>query len=110
MHENNLNATNNIYRSNELLMTFSTKTRGSPEITRLGNPVTITCTVSADPGVTRIIWQIINPATNQGVNIDTSIAKYSGGTLAIPSLTINPVGESDEGNYQCLAENSSYIM
>jgi len=74
--------------------------------TRLGNPVTITCTVSADPGATRIIWQIINPATSQGVNIDTSIAKYSGGTLAIPSLTINPVGESDEGTYQCLAENA----
>lgn len=74
--------------------------------TRLGNSVTITCTVSADPGATRIIWQIINPATNQGVNIDTSIGKYSGGTLAIPSLTINPVGESDEGNYQCLAENA----
>jgi hypothetical protein len=38
------------------------------------------------------------------VNIENN-ARLTGGTTTVPSLTINPVEQDDEGNYICQARN-----
>lgn len=69
----------------------------------VGDQATITCSVTGYPLSTAISWQKI--ANGVRSNIDTSQSRFSGGTVANPSLTINPVEESDEGDYQCSATN-----
>ena len=70
-----------------------------------GNPITIECTVTANPLHTIVIWQkIVNgqPTTiNQG-----NSGRYTGGTVNTPSLTIQSAVTSDTGVYRCLATNA----
>ncbi|XP_065932028.1 platelet binding protein GspB isoform X4 [Magallana gigas] len=69
----------------------------------VGDQATISCSVTGYPLSTAISWQRI--ANGVRSNVDTSQARFSGGTVANPSLTINPVEGSDEGDYQCSATN-----
>ncbi|XP_052674345.1 hemicentin-1-like isoform X2 [Crassostrea angulata] len=69
----------------------------------VGDQATISCSVTGYPLSTAISWQRI--ASGVRSNVDTSQARFSGGTVANPSLTINPVEGSDEGDYQCSATN-----
>ncbi|XP_076098444.1 hemicentin-1-like isoform X9 [Mytilus galloprovincialis] len=69
-----------------------------------GSTVTLVCTVTANPAHTTVQWQrVIN---NQRSNINIGLAKYTGSTVNTPTLTINNVELSDEGNYVCTATNS----
>ena len=71
----------------------------------VGNTITIGCTVTANPIVQNVYWErdingiitTIGPSTNPN--------KYGGSTTVNPSLTINNVDFSDEGNYRCYATN-----
>lgn len=72
--------------------------------TRVGSSVTIQCTVIANPPAIDITWaKYIN---NQPTPVDIeNNARLTGGTTTVPSLTINPVEQDDEGNYICQARN-----
>lgn len=69
----------------------------------VGDQVTVACSVSGYPLSTAISWLKI--ANGIRTNIDVSQARFSGGTVSNPSLTINPAESSDEGDYQCSATN-----
>ena len=71
---------------------------------KVGNPVTITCTVVATPSATTIVWR--RNINNQATTLDITIGRYSGGTISNPSLTINSVVQEDQGQYTCQAINS----
>ncbi|XP_021345496.1 hemicentin-1-like, partial [Mizuhopecten yessoensis] len=71
----------------------------------LDDTVTITCTVSAVPSATTVTWEYIDSnGVNSNVNVGNS--RYSGGTLANPSLVISTARLSDQGTYRCKASNS----
>lgn len=62
---------------------------------------TLLCNVSALDALTGISW------LKDGSALDTSdSAKYSGGNVITPSLTVQSATDSDEGSYQCLATNT----
>jgi hypothetical protein len=69
-----------------------------------GNTVTIPCAVSANPQVTSITWQRTSGGITQTLVIG-NVARYSGGTVTTPSLTITNAQLEDEGNYRCIASN-----
>ncbi|XP_052103233.1 hemicentin-1-like [Mytilus californianus] len=71
---------------------------------KVANPVTITCTVTATPAATQIVWQ--RYVSNAATTMDISSIRYSGGTTSNPSLIINSVQEGDQGLYFCQASNS----
>ena len=58
----------------------------------------------SNPSAIDVTWaKYIN---NQPTPIDiVNNDRLSGGTIQIPSLTINPVEQDDEGNYICQARN-----
>lgn len=70
-----------------------------------GSSVTIPCTVFADPGATSISWQRSSGSVTENLDIP-NIPRYSGGTIASPSLTITNAQLGDEGDYRCSATNS----
>ena len=69
----------------------------------VGDRATISCSVTGYPLSTAISWLKI--ANGVRTNVDVSQARFSGGTVSVPSLTITSVETSDEGDYQCSATN-----
>ena len=69
----------------------------------VGDQATISCSVTGYPLSTAISWLKI--ANGVRTNVDVSQARFSGGTVSVPSLTITSVESSDEGDYQCSATN-----
>ena len=64
-----------------------------------GESITLECTVVvSNPERTTIWWYKRDETSLLG-------EKYSGSTVAVPSLTINNVEESDAGSYVCTATN-----
>ncbi|VDH91359.1 Hypothetical predicted protein, partial [Mytilus galloprovincialis] len=70
----------------------------------IGQQVNIPCIVTGTPTQTNVSWiKVVN-----GVPTDVVInggSRYSGGTIAAPSLTITNTQNSDEGTYVCYATN-----
>lgn len=69
-----------------------------------GQTVTLVCSVQANPTETSVYWRKL--VNGQLTNIDMSNARYSGATVASPSMTITGLALTDEGFYQCFAQNS----
>ena len=71
----------------------------------LDDQVTLGCLVAGTPTPTAVIWEFTNQA---GTTLTPAIdgVKYSGSTMATPSLTIRNADTSDHGNYVCKATNS----
>ncbi|XP_070202021.1 hemicentin-1-like isoform X2 [Littorina saxatilis] len=73
----------------------------------LGGSATLALTVAANPALTFIQWRKRGNGINVYSDINvTSNGKYSGGTLANPSLQINSLNASDIGNYTLVATNA----
>ncbi|CAG2211182.1 DSCAML1 [Mytilus edulis] len=74
----------------------------------LGNNQIISCTLSGQPSAQDIIWYFT--PTNESKNEicpRNNAAKYSGGTISDPSLTILNFQTSDSGAYECSATNAA---
>ncbi|CAG2194112.1 HMCN [Mytilus edulis] len=74
--------------------------------TNIGNTITLACVVSANPAHTAVYWTQHSSNGNTVTLNPASSTKYSGSTIQSPSLTINNVDFSDEGNYICHATNA----
>ncbi|XP_071174281.1 uncharacterized protein [Mytilus edulis] len=74
----------------------------------LGNNRTISCTLSGKPSAQDITWYFTptNESKNEICPRNNS-AKYSGGTISDPSLTILNFQTSDSGAYECSATNAA---
>ncbi|XP_035828095.1 hemicentin-1 [Aplysia californica] len=73
-----------------------------PIIVNSGQPLTLSCSVIANPSVSELYW--VKDTTGR---IDpSSDSRYSGGTIAVPSLTIDPSHIDDSGAYNCVARNA----
>ncbi|VDI61626.1 Hypothetical predicted protein [Mytilus galloprovincialis] len=74
----------------------------------LGNNRTISCTLSGQPSAQDITWYFTptNESKNEICPRNNS-AKYSGGTISDPSLTILNFQTSDSGAYACSATNAA---
>lgn len=73
-------------------------------ITQSGTSVTIHCIVTVSqgsPAVTAIQWWL----NDNNIDVSINSNKYSGGSVATPSLTIHDIGSSDAGTYKCMATN-----
>ncbi|XP_069133870.1 basement membrane-specific heparan sulfate proteoglycan core protein-like [Argopecten irradians] len=73
--------------------------------TTSGQSVTLVCTVNANPFQTGVTWQKFTNGVYQPVSI-TGNSRYSGGTVASPSLVISNALTTDGGTYRCTAVNS----
>lgn len=69
-----------------------------------GQSVTLVCSVSANPTETRVYWRRLQNGQMNDLSLQSG--KYSGSTVGQPSLTVSGLDLSDEGFYQCFAENS----
>ncbi|CAG2239189.1 HMCN [Mytilus edulis] len=69
-----------------------------------GQTVTMVCTVQANPTETSVYWRKL--VNGQMTNIDMNNVRYTGSTVGSPSLAITALELSDEGYYQCYAQNS----
>ncbi|XP_071166173.1 basement membrane-specific heparan sulfate proteoglycan core protein-like isoform X2 [Mytilus edulis] len=69
-----------------------------------GQTVTMVCTVQANPTETSVYWRKL--VNGQMTNIDMNNMRYTGSTVGSPSLAITALELSDEGYYQCYAQNS----
>ncbi|CAC5389203.1 HMCN [Mytilus coruscus] len=74
----------------------------------LGNNHTIACTLSGQPSAQGIMWYF-TPTNGSQIKISPgdNTAKYSGGMISDPALTILDVQPSDSGDYQCSATNAA---
>lgn len=79
-------------------------TTGSGSTVYVGDNATVTCIVSGTPAATSVSWQRTINSVTTTVNLN-DFSKYSGGTLATPSLSIFNVSKEDEGSYSCQATN-----
>ncbi|KAI8478704.1 hypothetical protein Bbelb_435640 [Branchiostoma belcheri] len=76
----------------------------SPVVSSWGKSVTFKCTISeARPNISALHWEKDGiPVQSIGVS-----SKYSGGTLASPSLTVRHVTRADTGSYTCVHQSCS---
>lgn len=82
-------------------------TIGQGYTVNLGSSVTIQCTVFATPSASSITWKKISQnGAESFINVANS-AKYNGGTIGTPSLTVQNAGEGDEAYYVCSATNAA---
>ena len=85
---------------------------GSPVITTstqkytcvAGQSLTLSCSVSADPGVDHVFWQVVD-SRGEYVTLDLDGDQYKGSSVDSPSLTIQKAHTSDSGTYRCCATN-----
>ncbi|XP_067649332.1 hemicentin-1-like [Haliotis asinina] len=61
--------------------------------------VTLQCSVKFLPSLSNVTWK------KNGVILDVSNPRYSGGTVSSPDLTISPVLRNDDDDYTCEVEN-----
>ena len=64
-----------------------------------GTTATLVCDVRASPSATAVFWN------KDGAPIDRTSGRYSGGTVASPSLVISTVAKGDTGYYTCVGTN-----
>lgn len=69
-----------------------------------GTPVTIACTVNAEPGVIQIYWQKEDP-NGEIKEIHCGTDGYDGSSPHTPSLTIRYPTKANTGQYTCIARN-----
>nr|XP_022324738.1 hemicentin-1-like isoform X39 [Crassostrea virginica] len=81
-----------------------TVTTGSGSTVYIGDDATVTCLVSGTPPATAVSWQYTTNSNTTTINLSNT-AKYSGGSIGTPSLTIFNVSKADEGSYRCQATN-----
>lgn len=72
----------------------------------IGESVTLTCQVTADPKHTTVQWRKIIGGTSTNIVVANSNGKYGGSSVDSPSLVINNAAFSDQGTYVCFATNS----
>ncbi|CAG2194109.1 HMCN [Mytilus edulis] len=70
----------------------------------IGRGITIHCTVTGTPTQTNVTWRKVVNGVQTNVDINGN-GRYSGGTIAAPSLTITNTQNTDEGTYVCYATN-----
>lgn len=75
------------------------------EAVNIGDYVTLSCNISSVAELTKIVWSKNNIEFDLNRTKDDD--RFSGGTLQDPSLTINYVQITDEGNYSCKATNAA---
>ncbi|CAC5415119.1 HMCN [Mytilus coruscus] len=80
--------------------------RQSTYSTSYGNTIMLACVVSANPAHTAVYWTRQSNNGNTVTLNPASSTKYSGSSTRSPSLIINNVDFSDEGNYICHANNA----
>ncbi|XP_033751408.1 hemicentin-1-like isoform X5 [Pecten maximus] len=69
-----------------------------------GGTITLACTVTGIPAATSVAWKRTSGGTETVVS--TATTKYSGSTIATPSLTITGAASEDAATYVCTATNS----
>ncbi|XP_046332246.2 hemicentin-1-like isoform X6 [Haliotis rufescens] len=70
----------------------------------ISESLTIPCNIDADPSVTSVTWYRNSTGSALPITIPSG-SKYTGGTLASPSLLIFNLQPSDAASYQCEAGN-----
>ncbi|XP_060068235.1 hemicentin-1-like [Ylistrum balloti] len=71
----------------------------------VGETAVIDCDYSSSPDATSVYWnKIVDTQTTRISTLNTN--KYSGSTLANPSLTITSTDSSDQAFYRCVVVNS----
>lgn len=68
----------------------------------IGNSITMECSITANPAHTLVQWKKIVNGQPQDVSLGS---RYSGSTVATPSLTITNAESTDKGYYVCYASN-----
>ena len=61
--------------------------------------------MTANPPASTVYWKRLQNGQMTDLTLSNNI-KYSGSTVGTPSLTVSGLDLSDEGFYQCFAENS----
>ena len=72
-------------------------------VVEVGNEITLECGVEANPPASTAYWRKL--VNGEWIDVDTSVSRYSPVSLFSPSLTITNVDTSEEGTYQCFADN-----
>lgn len=62
--------------------------------------------MTANPPHTVVYWRKLRNGITTDINVANSNNKYSGSTVANPSLVINNAQLDDQGSYTCYAQNS----
>ena len=68
-----------------------------------GNHTTIPCIVTSSPSAAKISWRHISKGISTDINVNS--AKYAGGDVITPDLTIMDAARVDTGYYVCSATN-----
>ena len=69
------------------------------------NSQTLGCTITGTPQATSVTWTKTVGGQTTDIDVASNSGKYSGSTVSSPSLIIQSIAQSDEGNYVCTATN-----